>query len=376
MNTIEKYNTFLQENDIRTFEELYYELDEGSYCEIEISIDGDLAMISVISEEEPGKDITTIFNGLIINKLDIKQIVCYSGPVTSYIEKEDINTLFDFKLKNLKFYPIEDGEVVRLFNYNSEWILSTFSKINADEQKSSESDEISIKGLFESCCRNMNFDYTKLDKQYVYVFGVYHQLNRCIIKHEINKLVHLDTYNNNFDKVNKNIGLGIAAEITFKNSLNLTQVCTYSKYTTPGFVIHNTENDKKYKLLTDKFLYVSLIKGEETDPVKNFIELNRDDLLEEFLIYFKDDEEFYRVMDEMFKSYVEYFYSSYVKSKIHRTQKPDEEYKIYEKEIINEIHQIYITTRINTSKEAVAMILKHFDINKLHEILTECSPST
>ena len=260
MSTInEKYNNFLQDKDIMTFEDLVYELSQDDYGITEISINGDLMMINNTIDTNQDIEIMSIFNGLIINKLDVTQIICYSGPPASFIEKQDINTLFDFKLKNLKFYPIEDGDVVRLFHYNGVWNLSTFSHINADDDKSSESEEITIKGLFDSCCRNLNFDYNKLDKKYIYVFGIYHQLNRYIIKHETNRLVHLDTYNNDFNKVKINIGLAVSTEDTFKNSLNLKQICTYSKYTTPGFIIHNIETGKKYKILTDKFLYFSTI---------------------------------------------------------------------------------------------------------------------
>ena len=70
----------------------------------------------------------------------------------------------------------------------------------------------------------------------------------------------------------------------------------------------------------------------------------------------------------MFKYYVEYFYNSYVRIKIHRTEKPEEEYKLYEKEIIDEIHQVYVETRINTSKGMVSSILKHFDVDKIYEL--------
>ena len=366
----ERFHAFLEEQEIYSFDDLLIILITEPYC-IEITENSkypDLVMLNVTEDTDMSIEITNIFNGLIISKVYYNNIICYSGNVIEFLGEDDLNR-FNFNLKNLKFHLIGDGETIRLFYYNDEWIISSNYHISADDHKSNGSDEISVEDIFKSCCRNINFNYKKLNKRRTYVFGLYHHLNRNVIQHVGTSIAHLETFNDSHNKVNEDIGLPVNLEATFKNLLNLIETCKCSEYTTPGFIIENTETNKKYKVLTEKFLYVSILKGEETDPIKKYIALNRDGLLNEYLNYFKEDETIFGVLEKMFDCYVDYFYKSYVDVKIRRIEKTADKYMRHEKDIINKIHTMYLDTRVNTSKEAVASVLKYYDEEKLIEIL-------
>jgi len=371
---LQKYHNFLQENEIETIHELIIILLRDPY-NIHIRSDErypDLVMLDISDRTILESEITRIFNGLIISKEDIKYIVCYGGEIIDFISEDIANNMFDFKLKNYKFYLGEDSSVIRLFFYDDEWIVSSNKYINTDQENALGSNSISIKDIFESSCRHIHFNYKMLDKKYIYKFSIKHHLNRNVINHTINSLVHHNTYSINTIKEEEiNIGLPKRIEVSFKNLSNLLETCKYSKWTTPGFIIKNIENGKQYKIFTNAFLYVQLLRGYETECMERFFILNSEDLNSEYLKYFPEETRLYNTMKIMMSKFIDYFYKSYVDLKILKIYKEEYKYIIYEKEIINEIHIIYLSSGINTSVDLVSTIIKNFEPKKLKEIFDD-----
>ena len=131
MSIIERYHTFLHEQDIRVIEELTDELISSPY-NIEITFDhcyDDLVLLNVTEDTDTSIEITNIFNGLIINKHNIKIKVNFN------MKKITNKTYFTLKLlimsgkvqcnkfrcneyyctENFHFSIFTENNVIRLF---------------------------------------------------------------------------------------------------------------------------------------------------------------------------------------------------------------------------------------------------------------------
>lgn len=374
VNILQQYHAFLDEKQINDIQDLILELvcEPHSIILIEDEKYPELLMLNISDDTDLDVEINHIFNGIIINKDNIRKIMCYSGKYMDFITSDEVTSLFDLKLKKLKFYEARDGMSVRLFYYNNEWVLSTDKTIDANKEPSIGEHSLSIKALFDLCCQNMNFNYKYLNRNYIYVFGVYHQLNRNVIQHKNNIITHIKTYSiNSIKEVDINLNLQKIQEVTFKNLFNLLEVYNKSEWTTPGFIIENLENKKLYKILTPNFVYVQLLKGLDDDKIIRFIKLNQNNLIDEYLRYFDEDKKMFELLKRMFNYYTYYFYKSYVDLKIHKIEKPLNKYLKYEMDIIYKIHGLYLRTTHNTSINSVETILKSYDQERLKELLSD-----
>ena len=365
---LQKYHTFLEEKDITEYSELIIELIDEPYY-LHISSDqkySDLVLFNITDETDLELDITNIFDGLIVSKINIKEIICYSGNFYEDIEESNVNSLFSFNLKGITFTEIEDGTYIRLFNYNDEWIVSTLTNINANQEIIEESESITVKNIFDMFC-SQYFDYNRfLNKQYIYFFA----LNTSLYKRN---LIHMDTFNafSSFKKVTHRLPLKSSVEVNFKNIPNLLETCSLSKHTTIGFFIHDNNKNRNYKIFTDAHVYVSFLKGSEKDIARKFITLKQQGLKIEYLKYFPEHTRAFELLERLFEWYINYFYNSYVKIKILKQLKPEDEYINHEKIIIQDIHSIYLETRVNTSKNTVELLLKLYPTEILRELLRD-----
>ena len=85
-NVLQRYHDFLQEKEIYDFADLIIELVGEPYLIIPSMNDKytDLIMLNVSEETDLNEDITDIFDGLIINKLNIKNIVVVRNFLAGY----------------------------------------------------------------------------------------------------------------------------------------------------------------------------------------------------------------------------------------------------------------------------------------------------
>ena len=168
------------------------------------------------------------------------------------------------------------------------------------------------------------------------------------------------------DKYNRQLLINI---VNTNNIPNLLRTCSLSKHTTTGFFIHDNNKNRNYKIFTQEYLYVSFLKGDEPDITKKFITLKRQGLMSEYLKYVPEHTIAFDLLEKLYQWYIDYFYNSYVNIKIYKLLKPESEYLLHEKEVIGNIHTIYLRTRVNTNKETVEALFQFYPIESLREIL-------
>ena len=361
-----KYHEFLEEYDITCFEEiLLYLSDNDMFFTCHEDTENDLIMFSINEDTNIDDKYFKILNGLIVNKTDISLIICCSGIYVNNIELDELHDKFDFNLNNLKFEVLTDFVYIRLYYYADKWLISTLNNIRGENELVKDFNTFNIRELFQMFCEFNYFDYKKkLNKNNVYLMSL--QYNHNINKPE---LIHWKTFNIDYQEIEHSLYLPSPKEVEFKNLKNLIDTCKLSKHTTKGFMITDLKNNLKYNLLTTLFMYSEYIRGKETDIVKKFIHLKRDELLDEYIQYFPYHTEIMNLLTKIFDWHTQYYYKSYVDIHIFKISKTDNLYKTHEKTILSKIHSIYADTRVSTTIEVVETVLLYTPYFILKDIL-------
>ena len=347
MSVIEKYHDFLRRNNIENFLDLSYVITEEPYyiTFVESKNHEDLIMAIYTEFSDIDNEVTKIFSNLIINIHNIRDIVCYTGPIYRMINNQNINTYFNYKLDNYTFYKAYDGVCVELFNYNNKWIVSFDNLIDSSEEVIDELIPITAKSLFIDLCNSINFDYTKLDKNYVYTFGLYHEKARNVVKHNINTIIHLETFDKRtFLQVDKNIGIQQLQTVEFNNLHELRSIINNISWNYAGFVAENIKTKEKFRIIPEHFMRVYILRNLDKNPIKRYLILKQENSLEEYHKYFPEDMIYHKDIEKEIIKYARYFYKNYVNIKIRKKKKVGK-YIPYEKDIIEKIHQVYIETK-------------------------------
>lgn len=351
MSLIKKYHKFLTDNNIYTFEILKYFLKD-----FDIKEESNYMIINIKETTNLDKDIYYIFNGLIISKLNIFEILCYTGDYQKIIKTKDIKKIFNFNLRNIKFYQVYNGTFIRLYFFLDKWIITTNDQLNLYNTNI-------ISNLFIEICTKMNFDHTLLNKNYIYTFS---------LNNENKSLVHINTYKTlTFEEVNININMNKNIEVKIKNITNLLEICKYTKINQNiiGFMIKDTINNKEYIIYTENFLYLSYLYCDEPDIIKRYIKLKRRNLIDEYIRYYQEYSTLFGLLDIIFETLVEYYYKAYVDTRILKKDKLPQDMELYEEDIMYKIHGVYLALRVNTSKITVNQVLLNYNIDRLVYLL-------
>lgn len=136
-------------------------------------------------------------NGLILEK-NTNKIVCMSHNKFSDVDKGEGQVV---QLENLREqYPkfrmeyCEDGTVIRLYNYNSEWYTATTRCIDA--RKSYWSSEKTFNDMFLEIFNKSGYDINELNTEYTYSFILIHKENRIVVNHKYNNLIYINRVSN------------------------------------------------------------------------------------------------------------------------------------------------------------------------------------
>lgn len=137
--------------------------------------DGSLILLHYINPK-----IDSHVRGIVVD-IEKEVIVCKSFPYT-----EEFTDIFQLKDLNFPDYTITnayEGTILRLFNYNDKWYLSTHKKINGRESRWSGRE---FGELFDEVLNGYSLD--NFDKKYTWIFLLSHNENKIIIDVETPKL--------------------------------------------------------------------------------------------------------------------------------------------------------------------------------------------
>jgi hypothetical protein len=239
--------------------------------------------------------------------------------------------------------PIIDGVMVNFFYVNNKWNISTRSSIGGYNKWNK---EMNFKDMVDEA---RNFDYDDLDNEYTYSFVLRHKKNVNVSDVYFNELYLIEMRNSKtLELIPSNLYKSIFKKI---DSIKINIDNVFPTHDIRGYTFY--KNNIRFKISNTLFEYVKNLKGEHNDKIINILNIRQAKTIGEYLTYFPNDKKIVCDVCNKLQELVNDIYINYVNYRILRKiEKKDIEYHI--KPCIDELHQIFLSTRNKISKKVVS----------------------
>ena len=215
-----------------------------------------------------------------------------------------------------------DGSLIKVWNYNGKWTVSTNGTIFAhkanigsdtDNEMTVDTTYSNFGELFEAAAAKVGFDITSLNPQYTYMFELVSPYNRVVIPYESIDLYHIGTRNNiTLKEIESDIGIKKPKTYQCNNLSDLIEMAGKLRYCEEGYVVKDAEY-RRIKVKSPAYVSVShLISGMNE---KRLLELLRTNEVDEFLTYFPEYKPYIETMKHKIDNLIEYL-DSVIQEKI------------------------------------------------------------
>ena len=290
----------------------------------------------------------------LLNESNIKTMGLYRSVITdgenilSFAPPKSIN--YNSFIENNDFQDCNisefvDGTMINLF-YNTKnvnkngksqpkWEIATKSNIGADCRFNLDVKKTFRDMFFDACvsdtCDADEF-YRNLNKQYCYSFVLQHPENRIVKNIEKPQLYLTNVfhcYKNTVENINiycklENGEFYISQHINYPrtiqnifNNVNsweyINLLCSGNQidHNFKGFVIYNNSNQRT-KILNIEYEKIKRLKVNSPKLQYQFLELYKSNKLNEYLKYFPEHKEIFKIFQEKFYSWTETIYNLYI----------------------------------------------------------------
>ena len=369
MNSLNKYYSFLKENNISTYNSLkeYVEQDNFKLKVKEDKNNTELAVIYNDNNSNIENEIVRFFNGVIIEKSSLK-VICYTFD--KCLEENNLNE----NLINNDIYiqPVYEGTLIRIYHHNNKWNISTKKMINAYNAKWASSK--SFGDMFNEIFGDFNNYQEVLNEKYCYSFLMGHKENN-ILNINNNYLVHLNTIDleNNIEidiQIN-NESLNIRHiskfnpilinmnKETFTNHIdNLKKDTTMNEI---GYMFVN-KNGEKQKFMKNIYTEIRELWGNTNNRLFRYLHLRKNpDKLKKYLDIFTNDKQQFLTYETYLMNIATFILNIYRNRHISKsiTKVP-----FYLRDIIYNVHGLYLQTKNKVSFQDINVLLHDLDEKK------------
>lgn len=308
--------------------------------------------------------------GLIID--DNCNIVC----IPPY-KSEDINLFLEESVndnEDIIYEEFIDGTMINIFYYKDSWHISTRSCIGANCRWYSKK---RFSELFEDC---KNFVIENLNKSYCYNMVLKHPENRIVKNYSTSSLVLVGCYKINatndiealdLNKVKSelhesNINIEIPKRYDFTSITDAISFVNELTYEDPGIILKRFNNNdlKRAKLQNPNYTYVKNLKGNSRSLKYLFIELRKNNNVNEYLDYYPEHKEifstFLKNIYDLTKKLFNYYQNFRVKKTIEYN---DIEYQY--RPLVFELHGIYLKKKTIITLAKVKEFVNNMDTPQL-----------
>jgi len=190
-----------------------------------------------------------------------------------------------------------DGSLIKIWNYNGRWVISTNGTIFA---KNASIDSVcdekyggkfsNFEELFKAAADKVGLVLEKLNPQYTYMFELCSPYNRIVVPHSEIKIYHIGT-RDNITLQELEIDIGICKPKLYEcNDINaLIKMAAELKYCEEGYVVKDG-NYRRVKVKSPAYIAAHLLISDMND--KKLLELLRRNETAEFLTYFPEYQSF------------------------------------------------------------------------------------
>lgn len=375
MNSLNNYYNFLKNNNIVNFNSLKDFITNDEY-KLKIKEDNNLAIIFNDYNSILKHDIVRFFNGVIINKENLK-VICYTFD--KCLEENIIDQ--DILNKDIMVQPVFDGTLIRLFYFDNKWNLSTKKMINAYHAKWN-SDKSFGEMFIDIFNINLNNEYDFLNKNYCYSFLMGHKENN-ILYLENNYLIHLNTIdlNSNIEIIDDLLLGQISNNIRHINNFNsyiinfdndkmiehINMIKNDMGLNEIGYIFMNKENFKRQKYIKNNFNEIKNLWGNTNNRLFRYLNLRKNpDVLKKYLDIFIHDKQLFLNFETYLMSIATHILNIYRNKHI---SKKEDKIPFYLRDIIYKTHGLYLQSKNKVSFQDINVLLHDLDEKKLCYII-------
>lgn len=314
----------------------------------------------------------------LVFEIGTNNLVCVSP-----FKSDPLDTFSDFyksdEKNNIVYEEFVDGTMINLFKYKDVYYISTRSHLGAQCRWLSSK---TFNVMFNECIDN--YDLGKLantENDYNYSFVLQHPDNTIVKQYQKPSLVLVmvsKVTNNQVEYFDNKIGkeqlakFGISVDVpnVYKFS-ELPEVHGYVDImpgSEQGIVLKH--GNLRSKIRNEHYNYVRNLRGNTNNKHYLFFELRRQILVEEYLSYFPDDRELfdtyrlelYAITNKLYNFYLDCF----VRKNSDGTNKLKHKEIDFEfKPLVSELHNMYLTEKIITTKQRVVKYFNALDTARI-----------
>ena len=286
------------------------------------------------------------------------------GKVNRYLELSK-------KWNEFNVEELIDGSCIKLYYHNEMWNISTNRCI--DSKKANWNNYKNFYDMWEDARKEMELEYDVLDNDCVYSFVLCHPQNRIVTKHVKPCIIHIGTFNMKECKeverklnIQKNLTPKEYKISSYDEMLSEVQKLHYM---TRGFAITSKELNEngeydRYIVENPEFTMVKNVRGSKRSMIERYVELSRTDseMFKMFNQYFPE----FSWVDEKMEQLAQMIFWIYTNFYIHKTTKfVNPKYW----KIVNELHNLYLSTFEKTSIHTVRNHLNTYPLKELCSLL-------
>lgn len=316
-----------------------------------------------------------LFRSIITNEQG--KILSFAPPKSLYVD-EFIN---ENKVEDCYFEEFIEGTMINAFWDNSieDWNIATKSNIGARCKYGVNSNNKTFRYMFLDAMNHCGLEFNQLNKNYIYSFVVQHPENRIVIPIIQPQLYLIALYEvNNYNLVHKieNIILDnvkipkrykyIDIKDKFGESWQLIRNYFNNDdldYKTHGIIVYNKIGNR-LKIRSKNYEKVKMLKGNTPKLQFHYYYLRQNGLVKDFLTYYPEYKEEFRVLRNTLHNFTEQLYQYYISCYIKKQKKVKEFPYNYKIHMFN-LHKIYIEKLMQEKKFVSKQVVIDY-INGLH----------
>jgi hypothetical protein len=347
-------------------------------------------------ENDMNSNINTI--GLLRSVVFLNGKLCCFSPPKSYPVGDFVAVNGLLLNDDIVVEEFVEGTMINVyFNWVSQiWEIATKNNIGGDNYFYT-TNPYSFKEMFEYTCRICELNLNDLNKRFCYSFIIQHPLNNLINRVYTSKLYLIEVYRieyvNNIrtnihvenrndvvkDLLSKHVNIHEPyiynvkdlSKLTFDNVNNIDELAV--TYSLMGYVIKNKVSGMRAKIRNPSFEKLQMLKGNQPDPLYQYLVLRKEQKLSEYLMFFPEKNTEVNHCKSILYKYTSNLYLRYKLVRIHKTLQLVDCESPYRKHVYK-LHEQYINsvssgTKKNIDKKAVIDYVNNLHTNELYKML-------
>jgi len=200
-----------------------------------------------------------------------------------------------------------DGSLIKVWNYNGEWHVSTNGTIDANDAivLSDISPYKTFYDLFCEAAKNSNFNIDSLDKNYTWMFELISPFNRVVVPYVDIEIRHIGTRNNNtLQELDIDIGIMKPKSYGFTSLEECIHMASALPFSEEGYVVVD-KNWNRNKVKSPAYVAAHHLRNNGVVTKARVVEIFRNNENEEFLNYYPEYTDIFKNVENAINTFFE-----------------------------------------------------------------------